>query len=544
MSNLFEIFTVFLSSVVTALLSYLRFSVTAYQQIIVLLMVLFIVVFGRLIPTTDRKEIKIQSSLQIFTLGVLFVSSLFVQLLVISTGGFYSPFLVMFHFYILGLSFLVNLRSSISFLIFGLGTLGFDLYLNPDHLALLLSDPGTALIYITSFIVIIPFAHFIASKYHVKDEIAKLLTKQVRVGDSILESLSELVIVTDLQLRIISVNEAFKKILNLDDSEIIGKSFFEVMALKDLNGNIANLQNLSIDRVMIEKTTRIIKGFFLYIPNKISPHKVVIQARPILDTNEQVEKLTFVINESDRISRLEDGAHSDLERSFVLQQQRFAQLKNDLKSGDINKLETEIELIKKIEEDISLVKELEDHSIMQSSKLINVALLANQQVATKQSLAKSLGVLLNFKLPDSEVKERSLVNLSVSGLLTELPLSEFSIPIDARWLGVLISKLLEIAILVSSTNRGTVTLTVSHFTDVSINIAISFDGPNSLKNEEGYIFNRYFEGIKSTTNLGLGSGLEGYIAKSILTQLNIPLSLTIDERSRLLFLIELSRLTR
>lgn len=544
MVQLLEILTIFLSSLVTVGLSYLRFSVTVYQQIVVLLMVGSLIVFGKLLPG-NKQPTKNRLGWLLITYSILFVSSLFVQILVVSTGGFYSPFLVLFHFYILGLSFLLSLRGSISFLIFGLGALGFDLYLNREHLALLLSDPGTALIYITSFVVIIPFAHFIASKYHVKDEIAKILTKQVKVGESILESLSELVVVTDLQFRIVSVNEALKKTLNIDDSEIAGKSLFDILTLKDINGAAANLQSLSIDRVMIEKTSRIIRGFFLYIPNQTLPHRVTIQARPIIDSNNMLDKLTFVINESDRMSSVDDSSHSDLEKTLLLEQQRFQQLKNDIKTASFAKLNAEIELIKKIEEDINLARELEDHSIKQTSKLVDVALLASMTVTSKQSLAKSLGVGLELKLPGDNVKERSLVSLSNLGLVSDLPVSEFSVLIDAKWLGIMIGKLCDLAILISS-NKGTnIILTVNHFSGAEINLAIYFDGPISLVGEESSLYNRNYEGLKTITNLRIGSGLEGYIAKSISTQLNLPVLLQVENNlSKLAFVLRLSRLSR
>src|SRR5688572_25847061 len=44
----------------------------------------------------------------------LFISGLFIQLLLIATGGFFSAFIIILHLYTLGMSFLFNVKSAMA----------------------------------------------------------------------------------------------------------------------------------------------------------------------------------------------------------------------------------------------------------------------------------------------------------------------------------------------------------------------------------------------------------------------------------------------
>src|SRR5471032_865197 len=107
-----EPLVLFLASAITLTFIFLHVSTRNEQIIIAFLLLILFVNVSHLITVTANK---IRNRLsQFFT---LFLSSFMVQLLVISSGGFYSPFLFLFHLFTLGSSLLIGNTTSLSFLL-------------------------------------------------------------------------------------------------------------------------------------------------------------------------------------------------------------------------------------------------------------------------------------------------------------------------------------------------------------------------------------------------------------------------------------------
>ncbi len=519
------------SSVLTVSFSFWKLPVSVYQQVIILLLIISLGIFSKFTPN----NLKLNNSRVVrvwIDYIILFTSSLGVQLLVISSGGFYSPFLVLFHFYFLGLSLLVSLTTAISFLIFGLAALGLDIFINSEHAKLFYADIGTALLYLTSFIVIVPLAHFIASKYHLKDELSKVLSGQVKLGQSILESLSEIVVVTDRNLNVLSVNEALKKILGKTDGELVNKSFFGVLVLKDPMGLPATVQTLSIDSVINEKTIRVINDLLLYVPERTIPYRVSIQVAPIANSNGQVEKITFVVNQSASIKREGELTHPDLDKAQRNEEDRFRKLKEQLELLRQPKLSAEIDLLKRVEDDIKIARQLEDYPIQSSANLVDLALLCREVISSRQDMARSMGVGLAVNLPiDALAKEASLMSLSNSAVNGQLLVSDFAVPVDAKWLEILIGRLVDLALLLSIGQGSEIKLALTKDNSTAIMAVLSFSALVSNVNLEQALFEKYYPSLQQLANLQLGSGLEGYIVKTISTELNIPIEIRFHQNS-------------
>lgn len=523
---------IFFSSVVILLLGYYKIPISYYQQIILILLIILLIIFSRF------SKLFSPTALSYVT---LFLSSLFVQALLVSTGGIFSPFLILFHLFSLGTSFLINIQSFVSFLVFGLLVLFSDLWFNPNKLALLQEDPGKALLLGTSFIVIIPLALMITKIYHLKDQLSKMLGRQAKLGKDIVENLSELVVITDKNLKINFVNEALKKLLNLSDQELKSKALFDILNLKDLNGIEANGQILSIDNVLTENTTHIIGNLLLYTKSRAAPYKVTVQVRPIVDQTGKVEQLSFIITES-QFSQ-DHLEHKDLDKAQALYKARFDNFKTQLKSTGLTKLSAQAELLSKIAQDLALAEELTDHPIKENAQLTDIALLSKQIGQAKQNFAKILGVNLKFSLPDSEQKEYNILAVPAP---TEVSSSDFTIPADKRWVTILIEKLIEMAILLASAVKKPRVLVIpSRLSPDQISLIISGTFPKITTQQKDQLFTQYYGDLGANSNLGFGSGLEGFIAKSIATQLNIDLDIRHNpELSDLAFIIHFSQKTR
>src|SRR4029077_8288995 len=100
--------------------------------------------------------------------------------------------------------------------------------------------PWSVVLYFISFIVIIPLAQILTRNYHLKDAVSKMLSEYIKIEErreeSILTGLSEMIIVTASDLKILSANNAAERALGLSDSELIQKPFLEACPLKDKDG--------------------------------------------------------------------------------------------------------------------------------------------------------------------------------------------------------------------------------------------------------------------------------------------------------------------
>src|SRR3990170_5980708 len=200
---MFESIIFFLSSLVSLSLLYYKVSTKNLQQIIVVLLLMIILLLNRVIFSKTKPVLAKWSR----PLILLLIATI-IQLIVISTGGFLSPFLILLHLFVLGSSFLLNLPASTSFLILSLIVLTVNIYLNQNLLALFKEDPFSIALYFVSFIVIIPLAQLLNRNYYIKDALSKILSENLHLGqqreESLLKSLNELILVTDKNLKLLS----------------------------------------------------------------------------------------------------------------------------------------------------------------------------------------------------------------------------------------------------------------------------------------------------------------------------------------------------
>lgn len=523
----FEALAFFLSSLIISTLVYLRLPPNVLQIITATLLTLLLILFSRLLPTRQSTPRKLPR------LILLLLSSLFVQVLVISTGGFLSPFLILLHLFALGTSFLLSLGSSIIFLLLAILTLGGNLFLNESLLKIFQEDPGPTILYFTSFIVVIPLGQFMTKSYKVKDKLAQVLKEHVQIGEkreeSILRSLGEIIIVTDRNLNIISLNEAADNIFGAITSQALHHPLLETIPLLDTEGNPANIDSLSYSTLITDQTARIIQGLFIQATNESQPHPVIIHARPIVSSQREVTQIVFIITDARQIR--DPKRHSNLEPAKQKYRILAEDLKKMLQGKNLGQSVVELELLNKLSEDLLLTSEIEDHPIKAENNSPNAAKLGLEAVQSKQKLAQALGISLKFVLPPQETAESALLNLSSSNFPAEaLPVSNFTVPTDGHWLKVALEKLLEMAVFLAvGEQKAEVILSPSRNTE-SVFLVITTPSTKVDAKQKEDLFREYYGNLSQQTRLSLGSGLEGFLVHTITQQLNISLQAKINSQ--------------
>jgi PAS domain-containing protein len=452
------------------------------------------------------------------------VTTMFVQLIIISTGGLYSPFLILFHLLALGLSFLINFWASLIFLVTSVGIVSYNtFYIDPQARDNFNNDPLSGILYLSSFALIIPLARLLTRYYFLKDTILKVLNRQVKLSeskqDSLLKSVNELVFVTDVNLKIVSANESTEKTFGMTSAEMVNKLLFDVIQLKDESGNPASLESLSIDKVLEDKSTRILQGFYFDSPVETRNYKVSIQLRPVVDTEGKISQLVFVITDG-RSSSFEQS-HSFISGFKLHQKMLVESLKNPALSPQAKKLH--LNSLVKTEEDLLTLLEIEDRSISEHLTYIDLAVLGKKVVLSRLSFAEDFNVKLEYRLPEGDESESSLTELTGSSAPGNVQTgSGYGLSIDQKWAQILIEKLIELGIL--SASQGLI-VKVSFRREggmVFMTLGIPNQIFSSLDNQKT-LFEQYYGDLTQKTNLYLGSGLEGYIVKRIATELRIKM---------------------
>lgn len=531
-----QIVTCLLASVTIVGLIYYKFSLPLLQQMVAFLVLAIVLALNRFFIF---KSLTFKNPL--FQLLILFLISVFVQLLVIATGSLYSPLLILVHLLALSISFFFSFKTGLSFTIFALTSLGFALRFNPQLWTLFQNDPGPAVLYFLSFFIIIPLSQFLAHNYHFKGALLQTLKEYSKVSakreESILLGLKELVIVADEKLQILSVNEAAQSFLKKSDSEVIHLSLLDIFPLKNEAGNPVTPQMLSLDQILEDKATRIVNNLFL--GNQVPPEQVVVQVRPVTDSSGQVNQLVFLITPA---LIFENSEHSDLIKPHTKYQTQLDNLIQSLLKSNLNHEAAQAEMISKAGEDLICAMELEDHPLKLTASGQDVAQTCQQVVLKRQTLAKLLRVNLEFSLPAEDISEASMLNLNATTLPKQfLPISRYTVHTDHHWLGVLLQGLIDIAVLLSTDKQGAKVLVKPLLiSDHLIKLMIFF--PYNPVGEKGkdQLLSKSYGDLEQSTGLRLGSGLEGFIAQTISQKMGLTINLTADQdKHNLVFSLEL-----
>lgn len=510
----------FFSTALSLLLSIREIPIAILQQITIVLLLILIFLSKKILSTRSW------GLTNTFKLTTLFLSAFLTQLFVFSTGGFYSPFLTLLHLYTLAVSFLISYQSGVVFITFSVVFLILASYLNPSSLKIFQDDPVTGVIYMISFVVVVPLAQLLSRNYQIKEKLAAALAKYLELGEArqeiILQNVNESVIVTDKFLRIISVNTAFEKMFNIHAVDAEKKDLLEIVPFVYSSGEKLAKEALLLDQVLINKTTIVLKDYYVKLPSRLE--RAVIQITPILSKEGEVEQIVLVVTEA-KLSQ-DINRHPAIEQALIRQKEVGEVLKKALTDLKHPELASYAKLFAKQEEDLLTLTEIEDHPVSEVVSILDTALLCKNKFDDIQDFAKTLNVPISFNLPKGEQSELAIFDIAKDKdvLSSEWGFSHFAVPIDRKWLGIIIQKLMELAILISSSfDKPGVSLSLERDEkEVIIKIVANSQMLDKKKLAECFIL--YYGSLGQTINLKLGSGLEGYIAKLLADELNLVLS--------------------
>ncbi len=471
----------------------------------------------------------------------LFSGSLFVELLVVATGGFYSSFFVLLHFYALGLGFFIGLRIATVFILLSAVSLLLQILIDPRLKLIMTEDSGSLILYLLSYFIIIPFSYYLAQQFQIKDKLTRILEKEVQTDKLILQEISEMILVTNLKLTVLSVNEVVEKVLKMTRSELIGKQIFDILFLRTNDGKLINPQALLIDQLIADKNIKTIENLNLFTKNSAQPTDVHLSIRFVPDLTGSVEQLSFIIKFSDPITQPKISSSTEslsLKKIYEKEQIQLEDLRNRLISDDLSPLANQLFLIENWTQDIVLLREINRIKLDKNFQTIDLAQFLNNVVGNNQKSAKHLNVTLTFQLlhfTQQDIAAHVPAGINVS--LMDMTSLFFRATINVSWFDVLIHKLIFMSTLLSlSSPQKHVQVSIERYDENVLKIKVSILNLIFDPDERHLLFMEGYGSLTNTTSLYFSSGIEGFLAQKIARDLDMVLDVAyLKEQKELSF---------
>lgn len=369
----------------------------------------------------------------------------------------------------------------------------------------------------------------------------KFLNKKTSTSPS-KEVLDDLMFITDVNLKVLSINSAVESTLGLASSQVIDRNLFEILFLRNENSELLDEKLLGLNGMLLANQSNIIEGLTFLTRNSPTSFKVNLKVKPYVNFAGKIDRISFRILDASKILTTSETNEIDLEPVITKHQGSINDIRGELFSKGYSDLGTQLELATETEKDIFTMNEiLSTPGIKPNPRLVDIAQLCERIILNRQYRAKILNVSLSFDL--QKFKSQSVTaplpqNLNITP--EDITSVYFTTKVDFRWFDRLIQKLVDFSIfLASSSQYPIIKLTLENINSVII-LKLFTASPNLNQEKQNMIFIQNYDALGNETNLKLGSGLEGLIIKMITEKLSLPLKINFDpQTSNLIFSLEL-----
>lgn len=461
----------------------------------------------------------------------LFFTTAFIELLVISTGGSSSHFLLVAFLFALTLSFFIDVTSSIAFLASFFIVITTQLFLDKNLFTLITADPTNTILFCITFFISGTLTYYINRYYHFKDTLLEVLKKQIILQDihekSILRHIQELIIITDKNLHIISVNEAAEKSLLLPKADLLQKAIFEVLFLLQENNQILTKDNFPLQKILDEKSTLTLEHLSLVSKNTSHSSSLALIAKPILDLEGKVDQLIFIIQQEASLSSQSENLL--LDQVITKHKAMIEDVRRALISKGLRDLAFKTEVIGKIDREIRHLIRLENDTVDSLSASVNLANVCKSVCLAMKDFAQALHISPVFTIQNEEDERKQIDIASTEHAFEEATGTFFETEINLKWFDVLLHKLMEIVILLSSSTQNPEVVLLLQKVKGKLVITLKSNYSELTTEDIPSLFSLNYNNLSSKTNLHLASGLEGMIAERIAKKMQLPIKTAITE---------------
>lgn len=418
--------------------------------------------------------------------------SLFIYVLVFSTGSLTSPFLALTHLYAIGVAFLISWQITVSFVFITVAFLILSIRFDPSVSAQLVESQFTLILYFLAYLAILPFTNFLAKIYRQKEawveELSQMLTTSKKHQETLLKNIEDAVVVISNDFVISFVNEAFQNKTGFSQNDLIGKKFFEVFTIKDDSGSTLESEKLPFAAVTATKNE--VKVDKLQISTKGANFlRINLKILPVIDHTGQVLGLMVIIKDLDE---KESASTSHLEK---VQEKLLAMPPDKLKETA---------------RDLLLALELESGTVEGLSSFINISDTVEKEMQNLGKLAREKGINLTCPSPATDtVLPKGKIIISEK----HCTFPAVYVLANEKLLTAAIHRLLKVAIYLAQT-QDEVHADVQTTTDV-VKFELLVGNKKITQEQINLLANKFFNEDLKIANLENCTGLEIVIAKEI-----------------------------
>ncbi len=462
---------------------------------ILLFLILLITIGLRLYSIILKTQLKHVEPLASLTTIIFFIF-----LLVLSSGGIASPFLVITHLFAIGASFLISPGIAVSYILATILIIIPHTFIDLSSFGFINSSPFITFLYFITYITLIPISFTLAREYKIKAEWVNKLERQIATSksqeDTLLKNIEDAVIVLNKKFEIMYLNEAVTKIFNYTN-HALGKNFFSLFLFKDKEGRPVEPHHLPFEQILNSKSQSYIEN--IQISTENTPYtRVDLKILPVIENEIALGLMLVIKNISSQADQNQEKniALTALKHFTALinkQKQNFAKLMQTPKSDDIvqdlirQNLELEI-----LSQDFFYALRLESGEIGSLASQIDIGKILEDIIFDKKW---------------GEMKK----NVKIAA--AQKSFEKIYIMANVDWFKEGISKLLEVITLLTS--EGHVVKVDVSKQDVLAKVEIS--SALIVKNQDlEEIFRKFYGRLSNLKELEHTSGLEGFIAQNLI----------------------------
>lgn len=447
----------------------------------------------------------------------LFVLSLFIFLIVVSTGGILSPLFFTIHISIIAISFLLTFPIAMAFLCSSLIALLFEYLRYDPHLRF--ADPAFLVIQIASLSALIPFSLIVSTRYHLKGRLADYLLNELFLSQKeeslIFENIEEGVITLNKKFAVVKMNKVAENLSGYKSLNVVGRDFFEIFKFFDHDKNIIQKEHFPV-KDFLAKQSGFAESVLLQKPNGLLTN-IDFKFSSILGPKGTVESFLFVFNPK------ELGATGAPVDTVLLQAfKKFSELLTKVYSeadeleasagqhvtweATLPQLNKDLKRISHAYKNLEILYKLSTNSTPGLLFDQDVENLVRKVIYETTDLAKEYGVALINSTP----------------LSPPLPIKFNKIIFEQ-----VVSKIIELGVFIAARSPEKFVIVSTGSSPENIFVSVKISSFNNFPWEQASeLIKPFFGTLENRPELSQASGLEGYLAESLLKEKNIEGGIT------------------
>lgn len=522
----------------SAVLSFISYNLLSITAILILNSNLslewIIQLFGVLVLIIVIVSYKFASRLQIISIPV----SMAVFILIAGTGGISSPFIILSHLLALALAILVSPNVALTYIVSSSLLIILSFFIDPNARDYVTENLFPSILYMVAYAAFIPFSYVLAREYKTKDKWIKDLEKQITNSqteeEALLKNINDIVIVLDSKFQIAYQNKKSGEFFKYSD-DIIGKNFFDYFSFKNENGRDLPDYSLPFTQTLNSKLESRLENIQIAPKGKVFT-KISIKILPVANDQGPLG-IVLIIEDQNQTENIKTQkqltARVGLSRFLLLlgNQKRALELFRKKSGPDVQNLVSLNQDLESLARDFIYSLQIESGEIGTIADLVDLGKIVEDLIFDQKEFAASF----NIKLEPS----RKIIQDKITSVRSDLRIGiarhifgEIFILANTKWLQDSLGRIIKLTVFLSLKNQ-TIEIGVTKDNDIAqITIRANFVSlPATFKED---LFAKFYGNLRDTPNLSRSTGLEGYIAKSLISRMGGSINLETEKQQTLI----------